>query len=46
MKNDEYWENFYQGALTLNPSDFCTFVLENYGIIDKEIIDVCYGHGS
>ena len=45
QNNQKYWQDFYSRDHILAPSDFCLFLLENYDISNKEIVDICCGNG-
>lgn len=42
-----YWDDFYKNnpKHILTPSDFCRFVVDNYNLSSKEVVDVCCGNG-
>lgn len=41
----KYWETFYSKDNVLTPSEFCLFILNNYNISNREIVDLCCGNG-
>ena len=43
---NSYWSKFYQNKQSIDkPSYFCNFVIENYDLKNKKIVEFCCGDG-
>tara|TARA_R100000005_G_C4992345_1_gene199570 strand:- start:1907 stop:2476 length:570 start_codon:yes stop_codon:yes gene_type:complete len=43
---NDYWTSYYKNKKTINvPSYFCDFVIKNYNLKDKKVVEFCCGNG-